>query len=83
MCYIKGTFNHGFFYLVSNDFHLVGYSDIDWGEDLEDWKNIIRFTFYLDDTTFTWVSKKQPMVALSTYEAEYVVASSCVCHAIW
>ena len=29
MCYIKRTLNHGLFYLVSNYFHLVGYSDSD------------------------------------------------------
>ena len=27
--------------------------------------------------------KKQPIVTLSTCEAEYVFAASCVCHAIW
>ena len=29
------------------------------------------------------MSKKQPIVTLSTCEAEYVAATSCVCHAIW
>ncbi|KAL8098000.1 hypothetical protein AgCh_030941 [Apium graveolens] len=29
------------------------------------------------------MSKKQPIVTLSTCEAEYVAASWCVCHAIW
>ena len=39
--------------------------------------------FYLRSTAFTWMSKKQSIVALSTCEAEYVVASSFVCEAIW
>nr|GEY80506.1 retrovirus-related Pol polyprotein from transposon TNT 1-94 [Tanacetum cinerariifolium] len=34
-------------------------------------------------TAFTWASKKQPIVALSTCEAKYVAASWTVCHAIW
>jgi len=29
------------------------------------------------------MSKKQPIVTLSTCEAEYVAATSCVCHVIW
>jgi hypothetical protein len=37
----------------------------------------------MDDTTFTWTSKKQPIVTLSTCEAEYVAATSSVCHAVW
>ena len=39
--------------------------------------------FYFGTTAFTWQSKKQAIVTLSTCEAEYVAASSCVNHAIW
>lgn len=37
----------------------------------------------MGDTAFTWCSKKQPIVTLSTCEAEYVSAASSVCHATW
>ncbi|KAH9715665.1 hypothetical protein KPL71_021147 [Citrus sinensis] len=50
-------------------------------------KRILRyikgFVFFMGDTAFTWMSKKQPIVTLSTCEAEYVAAASSVCHAIW
>ena len=39
--------------------------------------------FYFGSTAFTWQSKKQAIVTLSTCEAEYVAASACVNHAIW
>ena len=39
--------------------------------------------FFLGDTAFTWMSKKQLIVTLSTCEVEYVVAIMCVSHAIW
>jgi hypothetical protein len=37
----------------------------------------------MGETTFMWTSKKQSIFALSTCEAEYIAAASCMCHAIW
>ncbi|KAH9650285.1 hypothetical protein KPL70_026315 [Citrus sinensis] len=81
--YIKGTINFSLLYSFSNDYKLVGYSESDWGGDVDDRKSTTRFVFFMGDTAFTWMSKKQPIVTLSTCEAEYVAAISSVCHAIW
>ncbi|KAE8684274.1 hypothetical protein F3Y22_tig00111146pilonHSYRG00032 [Hibiscus syriacus] len=81
--YLKGTIDFGLFYLVSNDYKLVGYSDSDWGGDIDNRRSTTGFVFFMGDIAFTWMSKKQPIVTLSTCEAEYVAATSCVFHAIW
>ena len=81
--YIKGTIDFGLFYGYSNSFVLVGYSDSDWAGDMDDRKSTIGFIFYMRDITFTWSSKKQSIVTLSTCEAEYVATTTCVCHSIW
>ena len=39
--------------------------------------------FFMDYTAFTWLSKMQPIITLSTCEAVYVAATACTCHAIW
>jgi hypothetical protein len=81
--YVKGTIDFDLLYQSSNEFKLVGYSDSDWGGDVDDKKSTIGFVFYLGSSAFTLSSKKQPIVTLSTYEAEYVAATSSVCHAVW
>jgi hypothetical protein len=50
---------------------------------MDDRKSIISCVLYMRDTTFTWSSKKQSIVTLSTREAEYVVTILYVCHSIW
>ncbi|KAE8683109.1 hypothetical protein F3Y22_tig00111215pilonHSYRG00067 [Hibiscus syriacus] len=80
--YLKGTIDFGLFYSVSNDYKFVGYNDSDWGGDIENRMSTTGFVFFMGDIAFTWMSKKQPIVTLSTCEAEYVAAISCVCHAI-
>ena len=70
--YIKGTINFGLLYSFSNDHKR---SDSDWGGDVDDRKSTIGFVFFIGETAFTWMSKKQPIVTLSTCEAEYVAAT--------
>ena len=81
--YVKGTLDHGLWYGRSNMCSLLGFSDSDWVGDIDDRKSTSGFVFFMGNTAFTWSSKKQPIVTLSTCEAEYVAASSCVTHAVW
>ncbi|KAI9165514.1 hypothetical protein LWI28_015473 [Acer negundo] len=81
--YIKGTLNDGILYTRCEDCRLIGYSDSDWGRDLDERKSTTGFTYFMGDTAFTWSSKKQAIVTLSSCEAEYVAACSAVCHGIW
>lgn len=80
--YIKGTMNLGLFYAYGDEAQLVGYSDSDQGSDQDERKNTSGYVFYLGSIAFSWTSKKQGIVALSTCEAEYAVAQSTVCEAI-
>ena len=81
--YLKGTLDYELLNSPSKDFKLVGCSDSDWVGDMNDGNNTTSFVFYIGDIAFTWTSKKQPIVTLSTCEVEYVAATSSVFHAIW
>ncbi|XP_071734234.1 secreted RxLR effector protein 161-like [Rutidosis leptorrhynchoides] len=81
--YVKGTESLGLFFSSCEGYVLKGYSDSDWYGNMDDRKITSGYVFFIGETTFTWASKKQPILALSTCEAEYVAASWMVCHAIW
>ncbi|KAL8087732.1 hypothetical protein AgCh_037766 [Apium graveolens] len=82
--YIKGTLDHGLFYTYSQDSKLVGYSDSDYGGDLDDGKSTSGYAFHIGSAIFSGSSKKQQTIALSTCEAEYMAAAAaCACQAMW
>ena len=62
---------------------MSGYSDADWGSDLDERKSASGYAFLLNNGAITWSSKKQPCIALSTMEAEYVACSVVVQEAVW
>jgi hypothetical protein len=62
---------------------VLGYSDADWGGDLEDRRSTIRFVFMIGGGAISWSSKQQPTIALSTTEAEYMANTQATKEAIW
>ncbi|XP_047339755.1 secreted RxLR effector protein 161-like [Impatiens glandulifera] len=82
--YLKGTMNLGIFYKKeSQPEELETYTDIDYVSDSDDRKSTSGYAFLLSSGVVAWSSKKQPIVILSTTEAEFVATTVCVCQAIW
>jgi hypothetical protein len=82
MRYLKGTL-HMKLCLGGKDITIKGYCDADWGGDLNTRRSTTGYVFYLGDGAISWNSKRQPTVALSTTEAEYMAANQCAKEAIW
>ena len=80
--YLKGTVDYSLCY-QGNDLQLRGYTDADWGGDLDERKSTSGFIFLLNNGAISWSSKKQSCIALSTMEAEFVAFSSAVQKAVW
>lgn len=81
--YIKGTADLGIFYKFSGEDKVMAYSDSDYAGDIEDRKSTSGYAFLLSSGAVAWSSKKQPVVSLSTTEAEFIAAASCACQGIW
>ena len=77
MRYLKGTVDYSLSY-QGKDLRLEGYSDADWGGDLDERKSTSGFVFLLNNGVISWSSKKQTCIALSTMEAEFVALSAVV-----
>ncbi|XP_046851103.1 secreted RxLR effector protein 161-like [Xenia sp. Carnegie-2017] len=79
--YLKGTQELGLIFQKSSQpLTLKGFSDSDWGASIEDRRSITGYNFQLSQQgpLISWKSRKQPTVALSTCEAEYVALANAV-----
>lgn len=62
---------------------LARYTDSDWSGCASNRKSTSRCCFGLGSVVVSWISEKQQSIALSSAEAEYMVASLASCEAIW
>ncbi|XP_022956276.1 uncharacterized protein LOC111458028 [Cucurbita moschata] len=81
--YVKGTLSFGCVYKKLSNMELVGFSDSDMAEDIDDRKSTTGVSYYLGVNPITWVSQKQKVVALSSCEAEYIATTVGTCQGVW
>jgi len=62
---------------------IQGYADADWGEDLDTKRSATGYIFMVCAGTIAWKSCRQPTVALSTTEAEYMASADATWQAQW
>jgi hypothetical protein len=84
--YVKGTVNYGVLFPkheAKSAVKLIGYSDSDWCGDRVDRRSTSGYVFLLNGAAISWSSRKQPVTALSSCEAEYVAGSYAACQLVW
>lgn len=82
MRYFKGTLDLGITYTPSTDDPEI-FSDANWGTCPIDRKSISGYAVIFGNAAISWYSKKQPTVALSTMEAEYMAVSNATRESLW
>jgi histone deacetylase 1/2 len=84
--YLKGTMNHGLLLhpsASSPPFSLRAYSDADWATDQDDRRSTSGSCIYFGSNLISWGSKKQPLVARSSTEAEYRSMANTTADLMW
>ncbi|UYV77760.1 hypothetical protein LAZ67_15002179 [Cordylochernes scorpioides] len=69
--------------LFTGQDQLVGYSDSDFARDVDSRKSTTGYAFMMNGGTVSWASQRQPIIALSTTESEYIAACSAAKELIW
>ncbi|CAI7915086.1 unnamed protein product [Closterium sp. NIES-54] len=83
--YLKGCVKSGIFYPAHSkpQVELVGFSDANYAGDLADCKSHTGYVYCLNGAAISWQSKRQPVVALSTTESEYITVCQCIQEGVW
>ena len=83
--HLRGTTDYRLTYGSGAGANLLfeGYCDSDWGSSKDDRRSVTGYTFMMGGGAVSWQSKKQPTVALSSVEAEYMAACQAAREALW
>ena len=82
MRYVAWTLGYGLWYTHAPNSTLTGYNDNDFVGSIDDRKITSSYVFHLGTNLISWESKKQPIVSMSSTEAEYVATTTTSCHTV-
>lgn len=79
--YLAGTTSAGINFTAASP--VTGYCDADYAGDLDTRRSTTAYVFTLNGGAISWNSRRQPTVAASTTEAEYMAAAAAVKEGLW
>lgn len=80
--YLVTTKSQGITY-GTGSLEVLGYCDADYGGDIDTRRSTTGYVFILNGGAISWQSRRQPTVAVSTTEAEYMAAAAAVKEGLW
>uniref|UniRef100_A0AAV1VHU2 Polyprotein n=1 Tax=Peronospora matthiolae TaxID=2874970 RepID=A0AAV1VHU2_9STRA len=67
----------------NNKHEPLGFVDASWASDLDSRRSTTGYVFFINNSVVSWKSKRQPTVATSSTEAEYMALYSATQEAVW
>ena len=80
--YLQGTKNLMLTYRRTDTLGVVGFSDSDYADGVDDKKSTSGYIFMMAEGAVSWKNVKQRLTTSSTMEAEYLACYEATCHAI-
>jgi transposase InsO family protein len=80
--YLQATKSHGLHY-SSKRSNLIGYSDASYAPEETDRKSVSGYVYLMNGGAISWKSKRQPIISLSSMEAEYIALSAASKESMW
>ncbi|XP_048319500.1 secreted RxLR effector protein 161-like [Ziziphus jujuba] len=81
--YFQGIKDHKLIYCHTNFLDVVGYSDADYKDYVNDKKPTTGYIFIMTGDAMCWWSAKQSVTTSSTIEAKYMAYYEATHHAVW
>jgi histone deacetylase 1/2 len=81
--YLSGTPDHALVYHRNCSSPLEGYTDADWGNCPATRQSVTGYLSLFNGHLIGWQTKKQPVVSLSSCEAEYRALTDFSCELLW
>lgn len=82
MRYLIGTITKKLVYR-KNPNDIEGFCDADWASNIDQRKSTTGYVFIMQGAAISWASKRQPTVALSTTEAEFMALVAAIQESMW
>ncbi|XP_050884002.1 secreted RxLR effector protein 161-like [Lathyrus oleraceus] len=84
--YVQGSIGWEILFLAPNTggkCTLLVFTDSNWCKDKDDRKSTAGYIFIFSKTPISWCSKKELIIALSSCEVGYIIASLFMCQVVW
>lgn len=81
--YLKATIDAKLQYSMEEPSDFSAFCDADWASNIDDRRSCSGHVFMSQGGAISWSSRRQPTIALSTTEAEYMALSSTIQESSW